>query len=296
MTKRRLFGLPLPWGVAVYLLLPTVFLCLLTVGIYGDFKHWWSELPYATNMLTAFTGACIGIPFAVGVIQQLTRRQANDADWSTTVRLLNDSISQISEAITETYSGDLDELESFASLLGFCQDRSIQLIVYADTFFINNSDGTKTYRFSKLLSREAGRFTTDLDELRVAATLLLSKSTSASSITLSAMYTSAWESLDAHVRPRVLEITRKWLPRDSYLRLRQQGGFRWIENLDLVSAVNILIEYFRMVTLEEDLVASPEFVNAQTSLRAARENINGYLVVRRELTEIEALKQLASYR
>jgi hypothetical protein len=60
---------------------------LLTVGLIGDCHGFWVNKPFATNVITAFTGALFGIPIALLVLQQITSQQEAQAEARAARRL-----------------------------------------------------------------------------------------------------------------------------------------------------------------------------------------------------------------
>jgi hypothetical protein len=53
---------------------------LFGLGPIGDIAGIWSSLPFLTNMITALTSFCFAVPFAVLVLQELARQQANQSE------------------------------------------------------------------------------------------------------------------------------------------------------------------------------------------------------------------------
>jgi len=49
---------------------------LAITGVAGDVWQWWSDWPFLTNLLSSISGALIGIPVALFIIQQLAMIQA----------------------------------------------------------------------------------------------------------------------------------------------------------------------------------------------------------------------------
>ncbi|MEU6998772.1 hypothetical protein [Nonomuraea sp. NPDC046570] len=52
---------------------------LFGLGTVGDVAGVWTGIPFLTNMITALTGFCFAVPFAVLVLQELARQQASQA-------------------------------------------------------------------------------------------------------------------------------------------------------------------------------------------------------------------------
>ena len=63
----------LKWSTAVSLALGVA---LAVLGIWGDRSGFWTDRAFLTNLVSSFTGLCVGIPFALIVLSRLNAQQA----------------------------------------------------------------------------------------------------------------------------------------------------------------------------------------------------------------------------
>jgi hypothetical protein len=90
--------------------------------------------------------------------------------------------------------------------------------------------------FSKAALAEARLLVSELEKLKECARPLVADREAAKQI--SGQYSSAWDSLEHYIRPRILEFGADWLPRDVYLTVRYSGNISPLVRSDLYSAID----------------------------------------------------------
>lgn len=285
MTKARPSGLPLLWRVVIFGVLPAGFVVLLGLGLYGDNKGFWTTRPYATNILTTATGACLGIPLAVGIIQRLTAAQEESSQYRVTARILNDNLQQIETAICGTYNGSLADIEAFSIFLRYCGNRILNLVSTISYPFPPNQPRPTG---SNAFIAELERFRSELDELSIEADKITIDHDAARA--LAAMYWSAWESLEGYIRPRLHDINGRWISTASYLKLRQQRGYSPIDNSELQRAINEIHQIIIRWTTSRQTDIYADSTRWHHSIMGASNSLEEYLVIRRELPSILELR------
>lgn len=275
----RNFNLPISWRIAIYVLLPVSFVGLFLLGLYGDKVGFWAARPFATNIFTATTSACAGIPVAVGIIQRIIVIQDRNRQRRVTQRTLLASVSQMREAILGFYDGPVGPLEDFSSLVRYCSRRSPQLL----PFYLHSDTRELPTRE---LREELERFRLEILQVRSCAEELLSVDKNRIQ-TLQVMYLTAWESIDQQVRPQILEAEMNWLPRESYLTLRSEG-IAWPDKSDVLLATSAIIdEIDRRINAVStfEIVSGPD----EHLLTRIANEIDRYLSIRAQLPAIEAI-------
>jgi hypothetical protein len=105
-------------------LLWTVGVALTAIGIFGDRWSWWTDRPFATNLISTAAGASLGIPVAVLILDALASKQSELAErragWRLLLRSANDLREAaaglvrvtVSEGLTTEDGGEFRRLES----------------------------------------------------------------------------------------------------------------------------------------------------------------------------------------
>ncbi|MEV6621025.1 hypothetical protein AB0M83_02455 [Amycolatopsis sp. NPDC051106] len=212
---KRTFGI---WVyVAIYGLLPVTFLILLITGLYGDSKGFWSSRPFLTNIWTTATGACVGIPVAVGLLQKVAAAQADKAQWRITRRTLQVSVSELTESFKSllTYSSEHDILE-FRGKLAYSMKRFetlTELPMNPKLQELFDYDGTRPdithEKYRSYISDEVDLLVNDLLACRQVAVRMFAPAEQ--SRQYQDVIYSRWEDLETRIRPRVLEAGRRWI-------------------------------------------------------------------------------------
>jgi hypothetical protein len=195
------------WTVGV-----PIFVCLLILGLLGDGEGFWGNRPYLTNILTALTGAGIGVPFALTVLNGYARIQATAAEWHSARNYANQLVSSLNENMLLAIGRDASgmEMKNFVRRLKVWSMRFDEL---------NESMNAPEFPDrERALNAHRGVFealTREVQELSVAADSLLlpCEEDSADAET---QFNLDWNTLDRVVRPRIDETKGNWVPVDVY--------------------------------------------------------------------------------
>jgi hypothetical protein len=209
------------WSKLTVTLLVASGIVSFTVGIYGDFNDWWSDKPYATNIFTAFTSACFGIPIAVVLLRKLATMQVDYTQRKKAKAILQVSSNEISYVLNETYNGDLDAVDSLSSFLAYCSKRMLQL---------------HTLDKSTSAIREVKYFVSELSQLRSQVENLLPNKSLAAQ--LKAQNSHAWTAIDEYVKPILFGTDADWSTTSSYSRLEYASQLQFLESEDVTSRID----------------------------------------------------------
>ncbi|WP_337823258.1 hypothetical protein [Amycolatopsis sp. A1MSW2902] len=266
---------PASWKVVLYGILPCMFVALFLAGAWLDSIGYWSNKPFVTNVVTAATSACAGIPIAVGIIQKIITIQEERRQLRTTLTVLDDNIDQLTDAILLTYSGSSDALKEVSALLRFCESRTHTLLPFV---FPGET-------LDRELVAELQRFRKDVVDLRSKVQEIISESKYGPAV--QTMYDAAWESLDSYVRPRLRESGIAWLPKDSYLILKQES-LTWISDESLLKEIRYLIEAIDFRSTSGQMGEARGEPPVHNLLWAAK-NLDRFIAIRGEIPAIQAV-------
>ncbi|WP_432851615.1 hypothetical protein ACQPXB_12460 [Amycolatopsis sp. CA-161197] len=205
-----------------------IFVVLLIVGIIGDRRDWWSGWPYSTNMLTAATGAAIGIPFAVSVVNRLGKAQSDAQQWNSTWRYAL----QVTASLRKN-SGSMETRDGCDSEIVYMRRRAISIgrgiialnqkmvqITGPKSYPAVVGPGTELALQGYNLMKESLQVAVDeLKELRTLVLSLFNGRIEAKSKSLQAY--SDWQTIDTVIRPRIAEQVGSWVPIDAYVNLTE---------------------------------------------------------------------------
>jgi hypothetical protein len=217
--------------IVIFAFTPTAGVAFLTFGLLRDARGSWAAWPYATNMFTALTGACFGIPLAIGVLQEIASQQADRAQWKITRRMLVVNVADISDSLHGAYRATLAELRAVSALMRHCHLRPTSI-------YDSSEKGGSP---SVLVLAEIRHLVDAHIELedwmrKIAIDRQLAN-------VLEGQYSAAWDFLDGQVRARLLESGAPWLPRDVYVKLRSSCSINVVTFETLLPEVSSRIEY-----------------------------------------------------
>jgi hypothetical protein len=85
------------------------------IGLLGDVLGWWDGLSFLTNLVSSLTGAMIGIPIAVIILQRITAKHAQRLAQAATRQRVAGLAGTFSVAVRQLWLDPLSDPEVFSS-------------------------------------------------------------------------------------------------------------------------------------------------------------------------------------
>jgi hypothetical protein len=206
---------------------------LLTLGLIGDDKGFWENKPYLTNILTACTGAAVGIPFAISFLNWFSRTQAAASDRLFVLANAKRSVSSLELSLSALTKGDegLVRLRELAQRGEALQGRleKLEKEWWSAGEYITRHEGAGVYLDYAKIRAVFGYVIEELiGEVAAVSELARSSLLNQDDLeTIEFQFRSDWQAFDTVVRLRVNEKKSDWLPLSVYKALSRQS-YRFI--------------------------------------------------------------------
>lgn len=245
-------------------------LVIIGIGVNGDSNGWWSERPFITNLVSSITGALIGIPFALVVLQKLTASETGRAEQrrvkSLTLRFAQDLIDAADGLVV---SGKTTvQLRSEAALAAQaarevpCPD-GFSRSIHMDTLLSGISGVSRLAAECLTPELEAGRH---WSRLKVQ-----------------------WDFMQDHIRIRLLEFGHRWI--DTELSNKAQSRFQALDRPGLVYPASIEADLNGLIMNSVQIDGQPHVPSNEYAMHF-REPVQGALAYIEAVDDARSLARL----
>lgn len=288
----------------------TLFAVVLALGITFEGEPWVENRPFTTNLVSGFCAALFGLPFALLVVQYISRVQAEHLQRKSAEKLARWAAEQLVDSVRRlaefTHNAALAPAVHAMEASGRAMEEwrlrwqsDLAPVISSATAAYTGAPGVGPDRATLIAASR-----TQLAEMaREARVVVGSARTRGHSLRVmigdddrrryhAAEVGAAWAFTDEHVRPRLVEVEAEWIERELYGYLRTSMYPSVSSGAQLDSVVSMLDDAMR--TLEQ-IAREPESVISSTTHNRLYMPLflpSHFDQIGRAIAEIEAIQQL----